>query len=44
MTPLLKEAMHKLRGLPEDMQDHVAQALIRQIDEEAVPMSARNAQ
>lgn len=33
MTKLLKEAIAKMRDLPEDVQDMAAEALIRYVDE-----------
>jgi hypothetical protein len=40
MTRLLEEAIHKLRQLPETMQDSAARAVISQLEEEPEPGDA----
>jgi hypothetical protein len=35
MTTLLKQAIERLRQLPEDMQDRAAQALLFQLDDQS---------
>jgi hypothetical protein len=37
MTKLLEEAIHRLRQLPETMQDSAARAVIHQLEEEPEP-------
>lgn len=37
MTKLLEEAIHRLRQLPEAMQDDAARAVIQQLEEEPEP-------
>ena len=37
MTKLLEDAIHRLRQLPESMQDSAARAVIHQLEEEPEP-------
>jgi hypothetical protein len=37
MTKLLEDAIHRLRQLPETMQDSAARAVIQQLEEEPEP-------
>ena len=37
MTKLLEEAIHRLRQLPDTMQDSAARAVIQQLEEEPEP-------
>lgn len=41
MTKLLDEAIERLRQLPATMQDSAARVLIRQLEEEPEPATAR---